>query len=252
MPRFFISVHQMSNSSVTITGEDAHHIARSLRMAVGEHITVCDGIGKQYDCVLERFEDDKKVVARICQEQPMNTESPVQITLYQALPKGDKLDTIIQKAVECGASRIIPFESENCIVRMRADAEARKTERRTRIALEAAKQCGRGLLPTVAPTVDFDDMLESATRADLVLFCYEAERAVTLKQALRSINPDKFSGERKFTLSVIIGSEGGFSEREANRAREKGALPVSLGKRILRTETASTFVLASLAYEFEL
>ena len=181
----------------------------------------------------------------------MKTEPPVAITLYQALPKGDKLDTIIQKAVECGALAIVPFESEHCVVRVKQDAEARKTERRRRIAEEAAKQCGRGVLPTVEETVAFADMLQMAAEADLTLFCYEGEGTLPLKTLLREKMP-ALPTDRIPTVAIVIGSEGGFSKAEAQRAQNEGFCMTGLGPRILRTETASTFVLSSLVYEFEL
>ena len=177
MPRFFIAEQQLLDGTATLYGEDAHHIARSLRMAAGETVTLCDGRA-EYECELVSFEDDRKVLARVISERPCETEPPFDVTLYQALPKGDKLDTVIQKAVECGVSAIVPFESEHCVVRVRPDVEERKTERRARIALEAAKQCGRGCLPTVAPTVSFDELLRLAADADAVLFCYDGEGTV--------------------------------------------------------------------------
>jgi 16S rRNA (uracil1498-N3)-methyltransferase len=251
MPRFFVAREQFADGYVTIIGEDAHHIARSLRMAAGEHITVCDMQKTEYDCELIRFEEDRIVTARIVAERPMSTEPPVAVTLYQALPKGDKLDTIIQKAVECGAVSIVPFESAHCIVRVKQDAEARKIERRNRIAAEAAKQCGRGILPTVEPTVPFDRMLTMAGGADLVLFCYEGQGVQPLKTMLRD-RISAFPNNRIPTVAVIIGSEGGFSPLEAQRAQDAGFCLTGLGSRILRTETASCFVLSSLVYEFEL
>jgi 16S rRNA (uracil1498-N3)-methyltransferase len=251
LPRFFVAKDQISDGLVTIEGIDAHHIARSLRMAAGEHITVCDMGNTEYDCELVRFEDDRVITARIVSASPMKAEPPISITLYQALPKGDKMDTIIQKAVECGACQIVPFESEHCVVRVKQDAEERKTERRCRIANEAAKQCGRGILPEVEPTVSFDRMLTMASEADLCLFCYEGEGTLPLKALIQSRLPN-ISCDRMPTISVIIGSEGGFSSNEVQKAKEKGALPVGLGPRILRTETASCFVLSALVYEFEL
>ena len=143
---------------VTLTGADAHHIARSLRMAAGETVTVCDA-EREYDCVLEVFHDEREVIARITQSRPVTTEPPFRAHLYQALPKGDKLDSIIQKAVECGVSTVTPFESAHCIVRIKPDAEGKKTERRRRIALEAAKQCGRGSIPEISPSVTFAEAL---------------------------------------------------------------------------------------------
>ena len=252
MPRFFVPNHQICDGVVTITGDDAHHIARSLRMAVGERITVCDMQSSEYECELLHFEDDRVVTARVLQKKPLENESPLVITLYQALPKGDKLDMIIQKAVECGASRIVPFESENCVVRVKQDAEERKTERRNRIAAEAAKQCGRGILPTVEATLSFNAMLSQAAGADLVLFCYEGQSARSLRELLAEYRATVFTPDRKQTVAIVIGSEGGFSPNEAEMAQKYGCRIANLGPRILRTETASCFVLSSLAYEFEL
>ena len=253
MPRFFVSKNHIIDGNVTINGDDAHHIARSLRMAQGEHITVCDMQGMEYECELCSFEGDRQVVARVLSQAPVNSEPPVNIVLYQGLPKGDKLDTIIQKAVECGASRIVPFESEYCIARVRPDAEKHKTERRNRIALEAAKQCGRGILPTVESTLTFSRMIEQASQADIIIFCYEGEGTLSLKTLLRqAIENIQLSEHKRLTISLIIGSEGGFSEKEACVAKQAGGLLAGLGSRILRTETASCFVLGCLAYEFEL
>ncbi|MBE6660578.1 MAG: 16S rRNA (uracil(1498)-N(3))-methyltransferase [Ruminococcaceae bacterium] len=251
LPRFFVAKDQICDGLVRIVGEDAHHIARSLRMAAGQHVTVCDMQKTEYDCELLHFEDDRVVTARIVGESPMETEPPVAITLYQALPKGDKLDTIIQKAVECGASHIVPFESINCVVRVKQEAEARKTERRNRIATEAAKQCGRGMLPEVTETVSFEQMITLASQADLVLFCYEGEGTVPLKALLRG-RLGTLPQDRVPSIAVVIGSEGGFSPSEAKAAQEAGFCMTGLGARILRTETASCFILSSLVYEFEL
>lgn len=251
MPRFFVAKDQICDNMVRIVGDDAHHIARSLRMAAGQHITVCDMQGREYDCQLLHFEEDRAVVARVVGELPMKTEPPIAITLYQALPKGDKFDTIIQKAVECGAVRVVPFESANCVVRVKQETEARKTERRNRIATEAAKQCGRGILPEVTETVSFEQMITLASQADLTLFCYESEGTLPLKQLLRGCLTE-LPYDRIPSIAVIIGSEGGFLPIEAQTAKEAGFYMTGLGPRILRTETASCFVLSSLIYEFEL
>ena len=251
MPRFFIAREQISDELVRVTGDDAHHIARSLRMAVGEHVTLCDD-SREYDCELISFDDDKCVTAHILSSQPLSCEPPYHVTLYQALPKGDKLDTVIQKAVECGACCIVPFESEHCVVKMRPDAEERKTERRSRIALEAAKQCGRGRLPEVKETVSFGQMLRQASEADVVLFCYEGEGTVPLKELLTQKRTDGALNKDHPHIAVVIGSEGGFSPREVEEARRAGFYLTGLGSRILRTETASAFVLGCLVYEFEL
>ncbi len=246
MPRFFVTSQQIENDVVTLAGDDARHISRALRMAAGERITVCDMARTEYECELFAFLPDC-VKARVLSASESATESPVHITLYQALPKGDKLDSVIQKAVECGVSRIVPFESERCVVRVKPEAEAHKTERRTRIAHEAAKQCGRGALPEVLPTVRFDEMLKSAAEADAVLFCYEGDGTVPIGKLLRTQNIKKGS-----KLAIVIGSEGGFSLAEAEKAAQNGFLMTGLGARILRTETASGFVLACICCMLEL
>ena len=246
MPRFFVTASQIENGVVTIKGDDAHHISRALRMAAGECITVCDMQKNEYACELTAFLPDC-VQARVLSCTESATEPPVHITLYQALPKSDKMDSIIQKAVECGACRIVPFESERCVVRVKPEGEAHKTERRRRIALEAAKQCGRGVIPEVQPSVSFSQMLADAAQCDRVFFCYEGDETRPLGQLLHenAVVP----GSR---IAIVIGSEGGFSLSEAARARECGFLLTGLGSRILRTETASGFALACICCVTEL
>lgn len=246
MPRFFVQSDQIENGIVTIKGDDARHISRALRMAVGDSVTVCDMRAVEYTCELTDFLPDR-VRARIVSQKESDVEPPLRITLYQALPKGDKLDLIIQKAVECGVSRIVPFESERCVVRAKADAEARKTERRTRIATEAAKQCGRAVLPTVEPTVRFEDVLCDAVAHDTVFFCFEGEGTLPIGKLLR-----EKPFERGARVAIVIGSEGGFSLSEAKAAKDAGFLMTGLGSRILRTETASGFVLAAISCMTEL
>lgn len=246
MPRFFLRSERISDGYVSIIGEDAHHIARSLRMAVGDEITVCDMQGNEYDCTIERFDDDREVICLIRSSRASENEPKIMIRLFQALPKGDKLDTIIQKAVECGASEIVPFQSERCVVRIKSDAEQRKTDRRRRIAEEAAKQCGRSVIPEVRYSVGFDEMLSLAAESELFLFCYEGDGTRQLGSILESFE------RMPQSVSVVIGSEGGFSVGEVERARQRGAVLTGLGRRILRTETASGFVLACLVMKSEL
>ncbi len=247
MPRFFVKQDQINETSIIICGEDAHHIARSLRMAVGDKLTVCDMRGNEYDCAITDFENDTQVIVEIQKQRHSENESPIYIRLFQALPKGDKLDMIIQKAVECGASEIIPFESERCVVRIKHDAEGRKTERRNRIASEAAKQCGRSVLPVVSKSVSFLEMLEKAAQSDVTLFCYEGDGTEALGNIL-----DEWKNNMPQSVSIIIGSEGGFSIAETQRAFDMKMRLTGLGKRILRTETASGFVLACIACSCEL
>ena len=254
MPRFFVQNTDVADGIVTLRDGQALHIAYALRLAAGEHITVCDG-NQAYDCVLKSFSSDKShpwVTAEIFSASPVDTEPPYAVRLYQALPKGDKLDTIIQKSVECGACEIIPFESSRCVAHAKQEAEERKTQRRLRIAEEAAKQCGRGMIPAVRPTVSFAEMLSLAGKADLILFCYEAEGTKPLGQVLREKMPEIPVGAQRPEIAVIIGSEGGFSPDEAAMAEKSGCCMIGLGKRILRCETAPVFVLSCLTYQYEL
>ena len=246
MPRFFVRSSQIENGTVTILGDDAHHISRSLRMARGEEITVSDMQRNEYRCRLEEFLPDR-VLASVIEAGKGDTEPLFELVLFQALPKGDKLDTVIQKAVECGASRIVPFESERCIVHLKKEAEAHKTERRQRIATEAAKQSGRGILPEVLPSVTFPEMLDAAGEADLTLFCYEGDGTVPIGRLLSGVTPEKVH-----RIAIVIGSEGGFSLEEAERAKNAGFLLTGLGKRILRPEPAATFALAAICAVTEL
>ena len=250
MPRFFVCKEQIADGRVTILGDDAHHLSRSLRMAVGETVTVCDMQKKEYECRLSAFLPDR-VEAEVLSVRDSDTEPPYRAEVYQALPKGDKLDSIIQKAVECGASKIVTFESERCVVRAKEGNEEKKVERRRRIALEAAKQSGRSVLPEVTPTVSFANALELAKKADIPLFCYEGDGTESLSDVLKSCKMS-LAGCKDPTVSIVIGSEGGFSQKEAEAAKNAGLYPVGLGKRILRTETAASFVLACLVYELEL
>ena len=245
MPRFFVSESAIADGKVIIEGEDAHHISYSLRMAVGDAITVCDGKGAEYSCTLSRL-DGKTVEAKIEAERKGKGESPVYIKLFQAYPKGDKLETVIQKSVELGASEIIPFESERCIKRPKGDKIEKQRERMQRIADEAAKQCGRATLPTVKTPVSFAEAVALAHESELSIFCYENCRATSLRELLEK------KGEGVRSVSVIIGSEGGFSDREAQEIEAAGISPVTLGHRILRCETAPVFALSALAYFYEL
>ncbi|MBO5092090.1 MAG: 16S rRNA (uracil(1498)-N(3))-methyltransferase [Clostridia bacterium] len=247
MPRFFVNkediITDCEGTKITIRGEDAHHISRSLRMAVGEKIEICDKCGTVYSCVLSAF-TDKEVVALAESSYLVDTEPRVKITLYQALPKSDKMETIIQKSIECGAYKIVPFRSEFCVVKLDSRDAEKKRERWQKIAEGAAKQSGRGIIPEVSAPLDFKIAIEDAIKNDLVIFCNEREKEATLKNVLDNI-------EAK-SIAVIIGAEGGFSEREAEYISGKGAKSITLGKRILRCETAPTFVLGIISYKYEM
>ena len=244
MPRFFVTKDAIDDGKIYIKEGDAHHIARSLRMAVGDELTVSDGEGVDYLCRLTRIRDDE-CECLVLSSETGKTESPVEITLCMAYPKGDKLETVIQKAVELGVSRIIPFESARCIKRPKAEKIDRQLQRLAKISEEAAKQCGRARIPEVLPPMSFTAMLDSTSSCELTLFCYEAEEEFSIKNVLSS-------RPRPARIAVIVGSEGGFSPEEAKLAAESGAVTVSLGHRILRCETAPDFALSAISYQYEM
>ena len=244
MPRFFAPNDAFTDVRVTITGNDAFHIARSLRMAVGDEITDCDMAKHEYICRLTKIRDEE-CSAEIISQGDGKTDSPVYISLFMAYPKGDKLETVIQKAVELGASRIIPFESSRCIKKPTADKAEKQNARFSRIAEEAAKQCGRSALPKVMLPASYKEALKMAKEANLPLFCYEGSGTKSLKKVLSENKNAK-------TVSLVIGSEGGFSREEAEQASAAGLIPVNLGPRILRCETAPDYALSAISYCFEL
>ena len=247
MPRFFVSPAAMAGDTVTITGDDHRHIAYALRMAVGDEITVSDGEGQECTCRLARMTADL-TEATVVDRRAGAGELPVSLRLYQGNPKGDKLELIVQKAVELGASAIIPFESSRCISRVRQERVEKQTARLRRVACEAAGQCGRARLPEVMPPLSFREALADArANAEVILFCYEEEKTRSLRAVIEEA---RAAGANR--LAFFVGSEGGFSPEEAREAQAAGAIPVSLGRRILRCETAPIFALSCAVYAYEL
>lgn len=243
MPRFFVSKDSIADNVATITGKDAYHIARSLRMAVGDEIYVSDGEGSEYLAKLSKIRDEE-CTADIIEEHQSLAEPKMNVTLYMAYPKGDKLEVVVQKAVELGATRIVPFESSRCIKRPKEDKIAKHGARLSKIAEEAAKQCGRAIVPEVSFPLSFKEMLRDVESSDLKLICYEKESDLSLKALLSQNTPS--------SIAVIVGSEGGFSADEVEAAINAGCHAVTLGKRILRCETAPSAALSMISYQYEL
>ena len=242
MPRFFVTKESIENNVATIEGKDAFHIARSLRMAVGDNIYISDGEGKEYLATLTDIKDDICTAEIIGEGE--SAEPKMDITLYMAYPKGDKLELVIQKAVELGATRIVPFESSRCIKRPKADKIQKQGERLSKIAEEAAKQCGRSIIPEVALPLGFKEMLKDAESSALRLICYEKESDLSIKSLLSREVPE--------SIAIIVGCEGGFSPEEVEEAINSGCHSVTLGKRILRCETAPLTVLSMILYQYEM
>lgn len=243
-PRFFVDADTVEGSVIVLDGESAQHISRSLRMTVGQRIVVCDKTGNEYECVLDSFTADS--VSAVIEDVRRNASEPLYFaTVYQACPKSDKMDSIVQKAVELGASEIVAFMSGRCVVKYDHKDFEKKLARWQKIAAEAAKQSGRGKIPMVRRLGSLKEAVSEINERGGGFMCYEDEDALTLKEYLAvDGNMEK--------ISFIIGPEGGFSADEAEFCRQNGIRTVGLGKRILRTETASGYVLACLSYEKEL
>lgn len=244
MPRFFLLSESPENGQFEISGDDAKHISFSLRMRCGEHLTVCDGRGTDYHCEITSM-DGKTVLLSVLSSKITETEPPVKIRLYQSVPKGDKFDYIVQKAVELGVSEIVPVYSSRCIVKPDEKSEEKRLARLGKIAEEAAKQCGRGMIPKVLPHMRYTDAVKSCGENAFV--CYEDEKAYSLKTYL-----EEFAEREGKELSFFVGPEGGYAAEEISLAAGHGVASVKLGARILRSETASGFVLSSITYAFEL
>lgn len=241
MPRFF--TQDITEAGGCITGEDAKHIAKVLRMKVGDELTVCDTKGRDYDCMIEEI-GAGEVRLKVLSVAPSQSEPDVRAHLYQAMPKADKMETIIQKAVELGAASITPVMTRRCVSRPDAKSMDKKLVRYNRIALEAAKQCGRGVVPPVLPLLELPQALEQMQRTGCPILFYENATA----PAKQVIAKARESG-KELEIAVLIGAEGGFDEDEVALAMEHGCHILSLGKRILRCETAPLAALTILMYE---
>ncbi len=236
MPRFF--VEEEPADEVFIGGEAGRHMVRSLRMKPGEEVVLCAGTGKDFFGVLTECREDGALV-KILRTENSRGEPRTSVTVCQCWPKGDKLETVVQKSVELGAKAVWPVESLRCVSRPDGGAARKKQERLQKIALEAAQQSGRGAVPEILEPAALKQALEGATARGDVLFCYE-EGTGSLREALQGAGDELF---------LFIGPEGGFDRSEAALAESMGARIITLGPRILRTETAPLAALAAIMYE---
>ena len=245
MPRFFVQSDAITDNTITISASDASHISRSLRMKVGDFLTVCDMQRTEYLCKIESINSDT-VTLRIFTRCECQNEPPYEVTLYMALPKADKMELIIQKAVEMGVTRIVPVRSERSVVKLTPADGAKKQQRWQKIADSAAGQCGRGILPVITEPMDFADAVKDAQNAALAFFCYEGEDAFSLKDLASRYK------ECPKSIAFFVGSEGGICQKEVDMLQNAGLYSVGLGKRILRCESAPLFVLSCLSYIWEM
>lgn len=244
MQKFFADISNIVDGRIHLEGPDVNHIKNVLRMKPGEDIRVSDGRGKTYLCCIAGYEDGKSLLD-ILKELDTDTELPSEIVLFQGLPKGDKMDLIVQKAVELGAARIVPFAAKRSIVKLDKKKEEKKQARWQAIAKGAAEQSGREIVPEVGHLLSYAEALREASGLDVVLIPYELEEGMEeTASVISSIKPGQ-------SVGVFIGPEGGFEEDEIAAAREEGARIITLGKRILRTETAGLTTLSILMYHLE-
>ncbi|MDO5126847.1 MAG: 16S rRNA (uracil(1498)-N(3))-methyltransferase [Eubacteriales bacterium] len=244
MPRFYVDSGIGFDKSITITGADVNHIKNVLRLKCGDKITIGDGMGKDYLCKICEIGNDC-VVADIEDVFANATELPVRITLFQGMPKSDKMEFIIQKAIELGVTEIVPVMTKRTVVKIDEKKEQKKLERFQAIAMSAAKQSGRGIVPKVKEFMTFKQALSYAKNLDMNIIPYEDARGIGYaKEVIGSVAKNK-------SLGIFIGPEGGFAKEEVDFAMSLGAKCITLGNRILRTETAGMAILSILMFELE-
>ncbi len=241
MAKFFISKDFIKNDKVFLDGENANHLTNVLRSKIGEEIEVSCGDGYDYICKIEKINKDS-VICKIIDCFGNESEPNIKITLYQGLPKSEKMELIIQKCVELGIDEIVPVNTDRVIVKL-AGKEDKKIARWNKISESAAKQSRRGKIPTIQPIINFDEAISQAKNKDLKIIPYEKEKEKGIKQVIKG-----FTGKN---IAIFIGPEGGFSDNEIKLALENNITPITLGKRILRTETAGFITTAILLYELE-
>lgn len=240
MRKFFVKNEDIKDGIARINGDDAHHIINVLRFKIGTKLIISNGKNQYVVSVIDI--ENSSVILKIIEEYNQVVESPINITLYQGLPKSDKMDLIIQKCTEIGIKKIVPVETEFSTIKIKEKNIYNKISRWKKISLEASKQSGRSIVPDVLMPVGFKDALESLNEFDLCLIPYEKETNMRLKDVLKK----NFDAKN---ICVFIGPEGGFSENEIMAAIEYGAIPVTLGPRILRTETAGIVTSSIILYE---
>ena len=231
MRRFYAD--EVNENSIMITDDEAAHMKNSLRMKAGDEFIAIDGSGFDYYCAISNI--DRDITARIIKKEKGSAEPDIKVTLYQAYPKSAKMNDIVDKAVELGVYEIIPFLSKRCVKRPQGQGD-----KLTKVSLSAAKQSGRSIIPSVSDVQSFHDALKLMKRHKLLIACYEEEKIKELSQAMSNEADD---------IAIVIGSEGGFEKEEIDSMRDAGAMIVTLGRRILRTETAGIAVLAACFYE---
>nr|WP_067727370.1 16S rRNA (uracil(1498)-N(3))-methyltransferase [Oceanobacillus damuensis] len=247
MQRYFIPSSNFNGNEVKITGDDVHHISRVMRKTTGDQIICNNDQGKAALCSISAI-DDSTVTAVIEEWLDENVEQPVNVTIAQGIPKGDKFELILQKGTELGAASFIPYQAARSVSLWDDKKQAKKLKRFEKIVKEASEQSHRNKIPVIKKAMNLNGLISESKQYDKAIFAYEEEAKIPAYQSLGNII-DELSPNQN--LLVCIGPEGGFSEKEADALKKSGFHPVRLGPRILRTETAALYVLASISYHFE-
>ena len=248
MPKFFVTTNQINEDTITIQNEDVNHIKNVLRAKIDDEIDICDcNTSKNYICKIEKIED-KKIECRIIEKVESNVESKIKVSIFQGLPKADKMELVIQKSVELGAYDITPIEMKRCVVKLNEKDKIRKIQRWQKISETAGKQSGRDIIPNINNIIKIKELCEKFKEYDLVLVAYENEKENTLKQELKKIENAK---NKEIKIAIIIGPEGGIDKEEIEQFENYGAKIITLGNRILRTETVALSMLSIIMYELE-
>ncbi|WP_138753329.1 RsmE family RNA methyltransferase [Paenibacillus sinopodophylli] len=251
MQRYFVAAEQFGDTEIRLVGEDAHHAVRVMRSRPGDKFIVSDGQSRT--ALVEVIEAAPTlIIAEIVEMLSADSEPKWAVTIAQSLPKGDKMELVIQKGTEIGAFAFVPFQSERMIVQYDAKKEAKRMDRWGKIAKEAAEQAHRSRIPAIEPLHSWRELMKSIANYDLALFCYEREGHQAHGRGIRAAVGAWFAGRTEDShprVLLIVGSEGGFTDREAIEAEAAGAVLVGLGRRILRTETAGIVGLTCLLYE---
>ena len=246
MPKFFVPTNQIEKDKIVIQNDDVNHIKNVLRAKVDDKIDICDyNTSKNYVCKIEEIED-KVIRCKIIEEIDSNVESEIKVSIFQGIPKVDKMELVIQKSVELGAYDITPIEMKRCVVKLKEKDKTKKIQRWQKISEVAAKQSGRDIIPNINNIININKLCESLEKYDLVLVAYENEKINTLKNELIKIKNNK-----KVKIAIIIGPEGGIDKAEIEQLEKYNAKIVTLGNRILRTETVALSMLSIIMYELD-
>ncbi len=251
MPKFFVENNQIKNDTIYIKDKDVNHIKKVLRKNIEDEITICNENTKQdYLCKITNIEENE-ITCKILKELETNVESNIEVSIFQGLPKADKMELIIQKSVELGVHDITPIEMKRCVVKLKEKDKTKKIERWQKISEVAAKQCGRNYIPKINNIENLKEISEKIKDYDAVLVAYEEEKENTLKDELKLLKKDIKENNEKIKIAIVIGPEGGIDKEEINALEKNGAKIITLGKRILRTETVALNVLSIIMYELE-